>query len=199
MHAFDAPPAFLQIRDWLGHEQIARLLAYVEQHRDDFRPAGIYEDERARIDLDFRVSLKLRGAPEIAPEIEKRVRERQSEIAEALGMEQFDRGWFEIELVAHGDGAFYKLHVDEKGSATKKRLLSSVYYFYRQPRAFSGGTLHLHSLRASGAPGTFVDIEPENDSMVFFPPWFPHEVLPVSCPSGAFMDARFAINCWVHQ
>ncbi|HUS56353.1 MAG TPA: 2OG-Fe(II) oxygenase, partial [Thermohalobaculum sp.] len=71
------------------------------------------------------------------------------------------------------------------------------YYFCATPARFSGGQLRLHSLAASREAGTYVDIEPENDTAVFFPSWFPHEVLPVVCESGQFMDSRFAINCWL--
>jgi len=67
------------------------------------------------------------------------------------------------------------------------------------PKAFSGGVLRLHSLAASGHQGTFVDIPPDYDTLVFFPSMFPHEVLPVKSPSGKFMDSRFAINCWIYQ
>jgi Rps23 Pro-64 3,4-dihydroxylase Tpa1-like proline 4-hydroxylase len=77
-------------------------------------------------------------------------------------------------------------------------VISAVYYFHTLPKAFSGGALRLHSLAASGKLGTFVDVEPDCDTLIFFPSWFPHEVLPVHCPSGRFMDSRFAINCWVH-
>ena len=43
------------------------------------------------------------------------------------------------------------------------------------------------------------EIEPRFDRAVFFPSWFPHEVLPVHCGSGAFADGRFAISCWVRK
>ena len=75
------------------------------------------------------------------------------------------------------------------------RAISAVYYFYRLPRSFSGGVLRLHSI---GKEGSFVDIEPMNDRLIFFPPWFPHEVMPVVSPSGSFERSRFAINCWVY-
>jgi Rps23 Pro-64 3,4-dihydroxylase Tpa1-like proline 4-hydroxylase len=57
----------------------------------------------------------------------------------------------------------------------------------------------VYSLAGGKVSGAFVDIEPANDTLVFFPSWYPHEVLPVSCPSGRFEDSRFAINCWVHR
>jgi hypothetical protein len=61
-----------------------------------------------------------------------------------------------------------------------------------------GGVLRLHSL-ADHHEAPFIDIEPDFDTLVFFPSWFPHEVLPVLVPSGRFLDSRFAINCWIHR
>jgi Rps23 Pro-64 3,4-dihydroxylase Tpa1-like proline 4-hydroxylase len=74
-------------------------------------------------------------------------------------------------------------------------VLSGVYYFHRRPKAFAGGELRLHAI---GDPDRFVDIEPVHNALLVFPAWAPHEVRPISCPSGAFVDARFAVNCWFY-
>ena len=50
----------------------------------------------------------------------------------------------------------------------------------------------------NGIP-VFADIEPETDSLVAFPSWLRHEVLPVRIPSAAWADGRFTINCWLHR
>jgi SM-20-related protein len=108
----------------------------------------------------------------------------------------------EVELVAHGDRAFFWRHTDtvtRLNHEGRGRIISAVYYFYALPKAFSGGVLRLHSLAASGQQGTFVDIAPDYDTLVFFPSFFPHEVLPVKCTSGKFLDSRFAINFWIHR
>ena len=110
----------------------------------------------------------------------------------------FEPSRFEFEMAAHGDGAFCKrrrynfIGKDPKS----RRFISAVYYFHRTPKVFSGGTLRIHSF--TGSNGVFVDMEPTNDTLVFFPSWFPHEVLPVICPSDRFEDLHFAINWWVH-
>jgi SM-20-related protein len=79
-----------------------------------------------------------------------------------------------------------------------RRVVSAVYYFHRLPKSFSGGALRVYPLAGREKSNTFVEIEPVNDTLVFFPWWFPHEVLPVVCPSGQFEDSRFAVNCWVY-
>jgi Rps23 Pro-64 3,4-dihydroxylase Tpa1-like proline 4-hydroxylase len=107
----------------------------------------------------------------------------------------------ENELVAHGDGAFYKRHIDTKTAdyqdVERIRVLSGVYYFYTEPKAFTGGALRLYTI--GGKEGeNFVDIEPVRNSLIVFLSWVPHEVLLTYCPSKRFVDSRFAINCWIH-
>jgi Rps23 Pro-64 3,4-dihydroxylase Tpa1-like proline 4-hydroxylase len=102
--------------------------------------------------------------------------------------------------VAHGDGAFFTRHFDtiraNDSDQKRIRVLSGVYYFNAEPKAFTGGALRLHAI--GGKEGeNFVDIEPARNSLVVFLSWAPHEVLPVSCPSKRFIDSRFAINYWV--
>ncbi len=39
--------------------------------------------------------------------------------------------------------------------------------------------------------------EPDHNSALFFARDLLHEVLPVTCESGAFADSRFAVNVWI--
>jgi Rps23 Pro-64 3,4-dihydroxylase Tpa1-like proline 4-hydroxylase len=110
--------------------------------------------------------------------------------------------WVELNLVANNDGAFFKRHIDTfMGNArtASDRVLSAVYYFYAEPKAFSGGTLRLHSFGTTEHEGAFVDVQPEQNMLLAFPSSALHEVLPISCPSKRFSDSRFNVNCWVHR
>ena len=80
-----------------------------------------------------------------------------------------------------------------------QRVMTTVYYFYKEPKAFTGGELCLYGLGADENSSAQQEIEPRFDRAVFFPAWFPHEVLPVHCSSGTFADGRFAISCWVRK
>jgi len=37
------------------------------------------------------------------------------------------------------------------------------------------------------------------NSIVFFPSNYLHEVLPTRCPSGEFADSRLTYNGWLHR
>ncbi len=109
----------------------------------------------------------------------------------------------EAQLTAHNDGHFYKIHNDNGSPDTMNRVLTYVYYFHREPKGFSGGELllydgamHNNSMMAVRSSHT---IQPRNNSIVFFPSHFMHEVLPITCTSRAFRDSRFTINGWVRS
>lgn len=113
-----------------------------------------------------------------------------AELCRALGIDTFTPRKREMQLTVHGDGDFYKVHTDDQGRDVAARALSYLYYFHREPKAYEGGALAIH------AAETFT-IEPHHDSVVVFPSYLPHEVLPVRVPSGDLADGRFTINGWL--
>ena len=207
MNIVDRLPPFGLVREFLGPEAVEQLLAYAQSNEHLFQESTVGYKEGREVNRKQRCSSVLRGGVlrengDFPTRLEARLSQMMPAMIERLGKTPFVPHQFEIEMVAHGDGAFFTQHVDlatDDRQLESDRVISCVYYFHAVPKAFSGGVLRLHSLGASGRPGTFVDIEPLSDTMVYFPSWFPHEVLPVSCPSGCFIDSRFAINCWIHR
>ena len=198
MDSFNRVPPHGVVRDWLGEQFVERLLIYAQSNEHLFKESRVASN---RIDSTRRISRRLDDLGDLKQELRAKVRELLPTMLETLGSKPFDPT-FELELVAHGDGAFFARHLDTITGPeylNSRRTISAVYYFYRLPKAFSGGVLRLHSLAASGKQGTFVDIPPDYDTLVFFPSMFPHEVLPIKSPSGKFIDSRFAINCWIYR
>jgi Rps23 Pro-64 3,4-dihydroxylase Tpa1-like proline 4-hydroxylase len=118
-----------------------------------------------------------------------------------LRMTPFEPSEVELELVANNHGAFFKQHIDtltRDGRQPSDRMLSAVYYFHTEPKGFTGGALRLSSL-GTDSHDSGTDVQPEQNMLLAFPSWWPHEVLPVSCPSRRFSDSRFNVNCWVHR
>jgi Rps23 Pro-64 3,4-dihydroxylase Tpa1-like proline 4-hydroxylase len=188
---------FQVLRDFLAPAEAAHLLGHAAARQAAFAPTEVRVEGQRRVDPTRRVSLGLRDLGETGPLLERRLRAAASELTAALGMAPFAVSHVELHLVAHGDGAFYGRHIDTRmaSEARNIRMLSGVYYVFREPRAFTGGALRLHALDARPR---FVDIEPVHNSLAVFPAWVPHEVLPVSVPSGAFGNGRFAVSCWLY-
>lgn len=201
MSDFHRQAPYRSVRGFLGEDLVERLLAYALDNRDSFVPAGINTpDGESRQDPQIRVAAVLRDLGPLKDLLISRFRPVGDWAAAEMKLSPFSADHLEIELVAHGDGAFFRRHIDTQmynpgGSGV--RVLTGVYYFHALPKGFSGGALRLYPLIP--VPETdrhCQDIEPERDMLLLFPSWAPHQVLPVSCPSGAFADYRFAVNCW---
>jgi len=210
----DAPAAarimtpHLVQRDFLSGGERAALLAWALGNEARFAPAGVGGEG---VKPGVRRSVSLRDLGPLAAVLKARLKDRAAGFVETLQEAPFAVSYVELELAAHNDGAFYSRHRDTSSGDDQAghghRVLSGVYYFHREPKGFSGGCLRLHAIRAlaGDAPGDdgaldvgAVDVAPDQNTLVVFPSWAPHEVMPVSCPSGAFADSRFAVNCWLH-
>lgn len=181
---------------FLGDELAAAILAHALSNQARMKPAKVGFGDQIRRDESIRSSIVLRDlGPFLAPVME-RVDACEPELLHALGMRPFTRSHVQVELVAHGDGGFYRRHIDTAtgpGNQKQPRRLTMVWYAHQRPKAFSGGALRLHALMGDA----FTDIEPAHDLMVAFPSWMPHEVMPVSVPGGRLEDSRFAMNIWL--
>jgi len=194
-----APGKFFRhcaIPGWLGTNPANDLLTYAVTHPDLFEEAGVGYGKSV-IDHAIRISRRTRELGPYEEILRLRALDIKPALEKGLGIAGFEAKEVEMEFVAHGDGAHFKTHVDiatGKSQPGKKRLITMVYYLFRQPKAFSGGELRLYSLQGK----EYRDIVPEHDLLVAFPAFAPHSVEPVSCPSGDFADSRFAVNIWIH-
>src|SRR5262249_50907859 len=145
------------VRNWLGVDTVERLLFYAQSNEQLFKESGVGYGTSGRIDGTRRISKRLNDLGKFTNEIKAKVQNLIPTIFETLGNEPFIPT-FELELVAHGDGAFFARHFDttvtHQDHPSSDRIISAVYYFHAQPKAFSGGVLRLHSLAASGRQGT---------------------------------------------
>jgi Rps23 Pro-64 3,4-dihydroxylase Tpa1-like proline 4-hydroxylase len=190
-------PRMFARQDFLSAEAADALLDHALVNRDLFQPTTVGRRGTAVANHDLRVSLGTRDLGPFEAVMKARISDLVPQMIAALRMPPTEVAKIELEMVAHGDGAFYRRHTDASPQrvAPTIRALSAVYYLHGRPRRFSGGALRLYSL---GESSDFADFEPEHNLLIAFPSWAPHEVMPVGCPSGEFRDSRFAINCWVH-
>ena len=150
----------------------------------------------AVVNPDVRKVTVIQGAGEITAAFARLVDGWLPNVRASLGMRPADRGDIEVSMVAYGDGDRYVRHIDTYtgvAASGPPREITFVGYFFREPRAFTGGALRLFDIQGR----THVDIEPTSGLVTAFPSWLPHEVLSVSCPNGGFEDSRFAVNIWV--
>lgn len=109
----------------------------------------------------------------------------------------------EIQLTYSNDGDFFKAHPDSDAVARNiigRRRFTFVYYMNNEPKNYTGGTLRIYDVARNADEkynaDVYEDIQPENNSILFFPSYYWHEVLEVKCESNKFEDSRFTINGW---
>jgi len=197
------PPAVLASRyvhlyNFLPPDRHGELLDYVARREADFVGTTTTTGEQ-----NYRRSQVLHEFPEFSSFIVDRIKSVLPDVWRQARLDPFAIGQIEAQLTAHNDGHFYKLHNDSGSPETASRQFTYVYYFYRQPKPFSGGELVIYDSKIENnfyvKADSYQIVEPRNNSIVFFLSRYIHEVLPVRCPSRSFADSRFTINGWIRQ
>jgi Rps23 Pro-64 3,4-dihydroxylase Tpa1-like proline 4-hydroxylase len=202
--AADARCPHVVFEQVLGAGRVAALLDHVAARRDDFCPSSISRRATFIVDQELRRSLSLRDLGPFESEIDAVVRSIAGAALAALHIAETAVEPRQFDLVAFRDGDYLRAHIDTTERADKVRVLSGVYYFATTPRRFTGGELRLHGFPRPSAGSRpelapHVDVAPDTDTLVVFPSMLRHEVLPVHVPSGAWLDSRFTLNCWLHR
>ncbi len=195
---------YLHFPNFLTSEEKENLLDYTLKIAPSFQVSAV----TTGIDSGYRKSSILPFFSEICKTIEvykvinDRIEAMIPYVLNKLDIPVFSFS-MESQLTASNDGDFFKIHNDHHGSRIANRELTYVYYFYREPKGFSGGEMRMYDSTIENnfcvAADTFKTIEPQNNSIIFFLSHYLHEVLPVSCPSKNFADSRFTINGWVRR
>jgi SM-20-related protein len=183
--------------NWLGETAAARLLTYSLAAEERFTPTKLADHGTGRLDAVVRQSSVLKDLGAFASPLRRKALALQAGLETAFDMQHTSANSTQMEMVAHGDGAFYRPHTDtftgDEYTPGGRRRMTMVYYLHRQPRRFTGGRLRLFD--RSGEQS--IEIEPTHDSLLVFPSSARHEVETISCPDGAFADGRFAVNIWL--
>ncbi|RCJ26133.1 proline hydroxylase [Nostoc minutum NIES-26] len=189
---------YIQIDNFLAPNEHELLIKYVLERESDFVSTSTSTN-----DINYRRSMVLYSFPEFSELIVKRIQTIIPDVISKLGLPSFAISQIESQLTAHNDGNYYKIHNDNGSPETATRELTYVYYFYREPKPFSGGELLIYDSKIENNfyvnAESFKTVEPRNNSIVFFISRYMHEVKPVICPSKAFADSRFTINGWVRR
>lgn len=183
--------------DWLGETEAARLLAFGLAAEARFTPTMLNDHGAGRLDAVVRQSSVLKDLGAFAAPLHRKALALQDGLETAFDMPHTPANSTQMEMVAHGDGAFYRPHSDtyagDEYTPGGRRRLTMVYYLHRRPRRFTGGRLRLFDRGGEQS----IEIEPTHDSLLVFPSSARHEVETISCPDGAFADGRFAVNIWL--
>lgn len=192
------PSRYIQLTNFLSSDLHHRILNHAVQQE-----AVFVGSSTSTGDVDYRQSSVLHHFPEFADLMRGEIHRAFADVITSLKVNSFNITQVEAQLTSHNDGHYYKIHNDNGSEDTATRVLTYVYYFYQEPKPFSGGNLRIYDSRIENnyyvQADSFQDVNPINNSIVFFPSHYMHEVLPIVCPSRQFADSRFTINGWVRQ
>jgi SM-20-related protein len=192
------PSQFIQLQNFLTPADHQALVQYTFDHQPEFVGTTTSTGE-----AEYRQSMVLYHFPEMRARIEQSIRQALPTVLSQLQLEPFEITEIEAQLTAHNDGHYYRIHNDNGSSDTASRLLTYVYYFNHEPRQFEGGALRIYDSQVSDgcyvAADSYRDVQPDNNSIVFFLSRYMHEVLPIVCGSRQFQDSRFTINGWLRK
>ena len=188
----------VKIENFLTQAENQKILASV------IKLEGYFEKSTTSLNLNetnFRQSKVLHLAPISKARISNRIKLVLPQVLSKLSHQIFPIAKIEGQVTAHNHGHYYHAHNDNGMPEVAKREITYVYYFYQQPKKFSGGELVLYDGKIDNnyytQANSFKKIAPINNTIIFFPSHYWHEVLPVNCPSKTFADSRFTINGWI--
>ncbi|MEV5239727.1 2OG-Fe(II) oxygenase [Streptomyces cinnamoneus] len=191
------PAPVCRFENFLGAAAADALLDLAISRQADFARGTVMDPLTGELSYKGRESLVL---PADVPDFLQRLADCLPQATALLGLEH-PLSQATTVLTAHGSGGHFDIHTDAIKVTDVATALSAVYYLHRRPRPFTGGHLKLYdTLLRDGQPGraeTYRVIEPDHDTIVFFPASTFHEVTTSTCPTGHFGDHRFTLTTWL--
>lgn len=124
---------YMRVENFLDKDLSQEILDFAIGHKDVYTQSQIGKE--GRVNEKVRISRVSRELGPWEAVIQDKIEAFYPKIREGMGMADFaKRKNFEIELAAHGDGAFFKPHIDMRLSETGDRVLSAVYYLHGTPK-----------------------------------------------------------------
>jgi SM-20-related protein len=107
--------------------------------------------------------------------------------------------YHETQVSRYGNQEHYDWHIDRMDNIT--RHITCVYYFFKEPKTWSGGYLHLSDApimqkQLIGKYAKTISIEPENNMAIIFSSTDSHRV-EKTISTDIFEDGRFSANIWI--
>jgi SM-20-related protein len=188
-------PKFVLLEEFLFPDELAGLLEYALCREAEFRSATVVTPDDAYATLpEHRRSHSLYDTGPYYQLFDDRIRFYLDSVLDELEHPPFAITRLDAGISANNHEDFFGPHRDNSDPPCRSREISYVYYFHREPKAFSGGELRIYEENS----WEHDVIVPAQNRMVFFRSWAIHEVSPVHCPSRDFADSRFAMNGWIH-
>jgi Rps23 Pro-64 3,4-dihydroxylase Tpa1-like proline 4-hydroxylase len=198
--SLDHPAKFVLLEEFLVPQELDALLNFTLSHQAAFETTKVMQhgSPGGVIDYHHRRSRVLFNLEENYHVLTERIQFVLPWVCRRLDCPMFPVTRLEAQLTASNDGEFFKRHNDNTHDVLRTRELTFVYYFHREPKAFTGGELRIYDSRFEAgrfeagryiARDSYRTVAPAQNRMVFFSSHLMHEVMPVRCPSRLLAEA----------
>ena len=137
--------SFVIIEDVLTKEEQAALIKFTLQYETEFEPSFIIQTgtNQRIINPTRRRARVLYNTGIYNVLMRDRIYALLPSVFKKLEHPQIPISTIETRITASNNGDFFKIHNDNTPDLNSSRELSFVYYFYHEPKAFSGGELRI--------------------------------------------------------
>ena len=200
---FEQMVRYVLLEEFLVPAELETVSRFALDNGERFQPSQVVVPggTSGRVDFQSRRSRVLIDLGNLADMFRERIRQVLPLVGQRLGIDARNVRAIDVQMTASNDEEFFVPHADN-GAAFPTRAITYVYFFNKEPAAFTGGDLRVFHKSAVAGPGEspsrFTTILPAQNQIVFFPSSLLHEVTPLSVPSKAFEDSRFTVNGWIH-
>jgi SM-20-related protein len=199
------PAQCVVLDEFLSPLEFEELLQDTLQREAEFEMSEVIApgNSGSALDFDYRRSQVLMDLGKHREVITDRLRDCLPRVLPRLGRDAFEVSHIEAQITASNHGDFFLWHVDNGHADIVTRQITFVYFFHREPKAFSGGELRIYDTRCENGSlrpmENYRAVVPQQNKVVLFDSSLAHEITPVNCPSQQFVDSRFTVNGWFHR
>ena len=193
----------VKIKNFLDPSDRDRLFNTLCSEPEAFRPPNGQEDSTGRMltiddngifDTESPTLLSAAGV------INERLSDNLTTFAELLGIDAHSPSKLRLSIIHGLDGHYTDLHQDTVNDNMK---LTALLYLLKNTTSFTGGYLQVfpsmknEESRTHLAEEKFIDVSPDDNTLVVFQSeWF-HHVTEVVTDSNAFEDGRFNVTVFI--
>jgi len=161
------------LENFLTQVENQELLDYVLGHEAEFSAGTIIErcSETPVVNERVRRGKTLDRLERFESILSERIKAQLVEVLRRLDYAPFPIGRIELQVTAGEDGDYFRMHHDSDDKSTRE--ITFVYFFYREPRRFSGGELRVFETKMVDGRQIQTDqqrtLVPRQNVAVFFP------------------------------
>lgn len=189
------PVPFVIKNNYLSDDELSMLCDYVSAEAwESCEPSKV---GKGKHDNTLRRSFDLAMPDWLKKKMRQEIVDYLPELTCALNVagEKFDR--IDLSLRSYGDGHFFGIHTDKRPNI--QRLLSLTYFFFIEPKNFTGGDLLIFDTDVGQSEGRsfsecFTRLQATQNSLVVFPSASYHAVSTVNAEAGNTAHYRYAVN-----